>query len=146
MYVTNETGGDLTVIDGGTNEVVTTIALGKRPRGIKSESRRDAVVRRAQRLPIAGPGMDESKLPPPDKAADGIGMVDIAARKVMKILTVAPTRADCIERGRHQMFASNKDAGAASISTSPPTRSSRTSGGRGARGRHDQSERQVSHT
>jgi YVTN family beta-propeller protein len=35
VYVTNEIGGDLTVIDGGTNQVVTTIPLGKRPRGIK---------------------------------------------------------------------------------------------------------------
>jgi YVTN family beta-propeller protein len=33
VYVTNEIGGDLTVIDGGTNQVVTTIPLGKRPRG-----------------------------------------------------------------------------------------------------------------
>ena len=35
VYVTNEIGGDLTVIDGGTNQVVATIPLGKRPRGIK---------------------------------------------------------------------------------------------------------------
>ena len=34
VYVTNELGGDLTVIDGGTNQVVATIPLGKRPRGI----------------------------------------------------------------------------------------------------------------
>ncbi|MEO5742614.1 MAG: hypothetical protein ABIS29_18665, partial [Vicinamibacterales bacterium] len=35
VYVTNEISGDLTVIDGGTNQVVATIPLGKRPRGIK---------------------------------------------------------------------------------------------------------------
>ena len=35
VYVTNEYSGDLTVIAGGTNEVVATFPLGKRPRGIK---------------------------------------------------------------------------------------------------------------
>jgi YVTN family beta-propeller protein len=35
VYVTNEIGGDLTIVDGGTNQVVGTIPLGKRPRGIK---------------------------------------------------------------------------------------------------------------
>ena len=34
VYVTNETGGDLSVIDAATNTVVATIPLGKRPRGI----------------------------------------------------------------------------------------------------------------
>src|SRR5690242_159030 len=34
IYVTNETSGDLTVIDASTLKPVTTIALGKRPRGI----------------------------------------------------------------------------------------------------------------
>ena len=34
-FVTNETSGDLTVIAGGTHEVLATIPLGKRPRGIK---------------------------------------------------------------------------------------------------------------
>ena len=37
VYVTNETSGDLTVIAGGTHEVVATVPLGKRPRGIKGE-------------------------------------------------------------------------------------------------------------
>ena len=35
IYVTNERSGDLTVIAGGSHEVVATIPLGKRPRGIK---------------------------------------------------------------------------------------------------------------
>src|SRR5207244_3827463 len=35
VYVTNETGGDLSVIHGGTNEVVDTIVLGKRPRAVR---------------------------------------------------------------------------------------------------------------
>jgi YVTN family beta-propeller protein len=34
IYVTNETGGDLSVIDAANGTVVATIPLGKRPRGI----------------------------------------------------------------------------------------------------------------
>ena len=50
IYVTNETSGDLTVIDGVTLTPVTTIALGKRPRGDRRQPGRFSVVRRAQRL------------------------------------------------------------------------------------------------
>ena len=39
VYVTNETSGDLTVIDAATNAVIATIPLGKRPRGIMSPAR-----------------------------------------------------------------------------------------------------------
>src|SRR5262245_20886264 len=34
VYVTNERSGDLTIIDSVTNDVVSTVKLGKRPRGI----------------------------------------------------------------------------------------------------------------
>src|SRR5665213_176622 len=34
LYVTNETSGDMTVIDSGNFEVVENVHLGKRPRGI----------------------------------------------------------------------------------------------------------------
>ena len=36
--------------------------------------------------PIAGPGVDESKLPPADRKADGIGVVDLATRKLVRTL------------------------------------------------------------
>src|SRR6185369_13121397 len=38
IYVTNETSGNLTVIDAATLTPVTTIALGKRPRGIAASA------------------------------------------------------------------------------------------------------------
>ncbi len=87
VYVTNELGGDLTVIDGGTNEVVATIPLGKRPRGIKVSPDGTRLFVALSGSPLAPPGTDESKLPPPDRTADGIGVVDIAARKVTTVLT-----------------------------------------------------------
>jgi YVTN family beta-propeller protein len=34
--------------------------------------------------PRAAPGADESKLPPPDRAADGVGVLDLATRKLVR--------------------------------------------------------------
>src|SRR5918999_964861 len=35
--------------------------------------------------PRAPPGVDESTLPPPDRAADGIAVVDLRARRVARV-------------------------------------------------------------
>src|SRR5262245_64790714 len=86
VYVTNEVGGDLTIIDGGTNQVVTTIPLGKRPRGIKASTDGTKLFVALSGSPMAPPGTDESKLPPPDRTADGIGIVDIATNKLLKVI------------------------------------------------------------
>ena len=40
LYVTNEQSGDLSIIDVATKEVVGTVKLGKRPRGIVGECHR----------------------------------------------------------------------------------------------------------
>ena len=77
VYVTNETGGDLTVIDGGTNQVAATIVLGKRPRGVRVSPDGTQLFVALSGSPIGGPNVDESKLPPADKKADGIGVVDV---------------------------------------------------------------------
>ena len=77
LYVTNEMSGDLSVIDVATRQVVRTIALGKRPRGIKPSPDGKRLCVALSGSPIAPPGTDESKLPPPDRKADGIGIVDV---------------------------------------------------------------------
>src|SRR5262245_45221671 len=77
-YVTNEQSGDLTVIDAATRAVVTTVPLGKRPRGIAVSPDHTTLYVALSGSPTAGPGVDEKTLPPPDRTADGIGVVDIA--------------------------------------------------------------------
>ena len=116
VYVTNEIGGDLTVIDGGTNQVVATIPLGKRPRGIKVSPDGTKLFVALSGSPMAPPGTDESKLPPPDRTADGIGIVDIAARKVTTVLTSGTDPEQlALSADGSKLFVSNEDAGAASI-------------------------------
>src|SRR5687768_10642616 len=77
LYVTNENSGHLGVIDTATRKVVATIRLGKRPRGIKVSPDGRTLYVALSGSPIAPPGTDESKLPPPDRSADGIGVVDV---------------------------------------------------------------------
>src|SRR5262245_18273256 len=76
IYVTNENSGDVSVIDSNTNEVVSTIMVGKRPRGIHVSPDKKTLYVALSGSPIAGPGVDEKTLPPADKAADGIGVLD----------------------------------------------------------------------
>ena len=86
LYVTNEVSGDMTVIDSATYNVIATVPLGKRPRGIHASPDRKTIYVALSGSPIAGPGVDESTLPPPDKTADGIGVFDVAQNKVVRII------------------------------------------------------------
>ena len=62
IYVTNERSGDLSVIDGTTLEVVATVPLGKRPRGIHVSPDGKLIYVALSGSPIAGPGVDETPL------------------------------------------------------------------------------------
>src|ERR1700736_5572404 len=87
IYVTNEVSGDMTVIDSGTFRVIATVPLGKRPRGIHPSPDHKTIYVALSGSPIAGPDVDESTLPPPDKSADGIGVFDVAQNKVLRIIS-----------------------------------------------------------
>ncbi|HEY4084803.1 MAG TPA: beta-propeller fold lactonase family protein [Bryobacteraceae bacterium] len=86
LYVSNETSGDMTVIDSSNFEVVENVHLGKRPRGIHASPDGKLIYVALSGSPIGGPNVDESKLPPPDKSADGIGVFDIAQNKLVKVI------------------------------------------------------------
>jgi len=116
VYVTNETSGDLSVIDAASNTVVATIPLGKRPRGISASPDRTLLYVALSGSPVAGPGVDESKLPPPDRKADGIGVIDVRQRKLVKVL---PSGSDpeelAISPEGGQLYVANEDAGLLSV-------------------------------
>ena len=86
LYVSDETGGAVIVIDTATNKVLERIAVGKRPRGIRVSHDGATLLVALSGSPIAGPGVDESKLPPPDRKADGIGVVDLVTRELVRTL------------------------------------------------------------
>lgn len=86
VYVTNEGSGDLSIIDPVTRAVVGRVALGKRPRGIIASPDQRLLYIALSGSPVAGPGVDESTLPPADKAADGIAVFDVGTGKVLRVL------------------------------------------------------------
>ena len=54
VFVTNETSGDLSIIDGTTHEVIANIPLGKRPRGIHASPDGNTIYVALSGSPIAG--------------------------------------------------------------------------------------------
>lgn len=110
VYVTNEASGDLSVIDGATLEVIATVPLGKRPRGIHASPDRKTIYVALSGSPPAPPGVDESTLPPPDKSADGIGVFDVETNKLVRVIQGGsdPENFD-ISRDGKTLFISNED-------------------------------------
>ncbi len=86
VFVTNELSGDLSIVDGAAGRLLGTYPLGKRPRGIKLSPDGRTLYVALSGSPIAPPGTDESKLPPPDHSADGVGMFDLASRKLVGVV------------------------------------------------------------
>jgi YVTN family beta-propeller protein len=86
VIVTDETGGKIAIIDAANGNVLESVAVGKRPRGIRALKDGTHVLVALSGSPIAGPGVDESKLPPADRAADGVGVVDLATRQVVRTI------------------------------------------------------------
>ncbi len=111
IYVTNEISGDLSVIDSTTLEVTATVPLGKRPRGIHPSPDGKTIYVALSGSPPAPPGVDESKLPPADHSADGIGVVDVATNKLVRILKAGsdPENFDVGHDGK-TIYVSNEDA------------------------------------
>jgi len=59
IYVTNEVSGDMTIIDAGTLNVIATVPLGKRPRGIHASPDGKTIYVALSGSPIGGPDVDE---------------------------------------------------------------------------------------
>src|SRR5580658_2626132 len=97
IYVSNERSDSVSVIDGATREVVATIPVGKRPRGIHpSPDGKTVYVAVSGTPPEPPPKLDANGNPifqkghdddddnkNADKSADGITVIDVAQRKLM---------------------------------------------------------------
>jgi YVTN family beta-propeller protein len=116
IYTSNETSGDLAIIDSSNFSVIATVPLGKRPRGIHASPDGKTIYVALSGSPPDGPGVDESTLPPPDKSADGIGVFDVASNKLVKIIQGGsdPENFDVSHDGK-TLFISNEDASGVSF-------------------------------
>lgn len=116
LYVSNEIGGDVAVVDIASRTVVSRIQVGKRPRGIRVSPDGSTVYVALSGSPIAGPGVDESKLPPADKRYDGIGVIDVREGKLLRTLqSGSDPETFAITKDGTRMFISNEDAGMVTV-------------------------------
>jgi YVTN family beta-propeller protein len=116
-YVTNEISGDLSIIDGRTLEVVATVPLGRRPRGIEASPDGRYLYIALSGSPIAGPpGKRHGPLPPPDKAADGVGVFNIATRSLSRVIRGVsdPEKLAVGPEGR-RLYVASEDTGRAVV-------------------------------
>src|SRR5271163_3914036 len=132
VYVTNERSGDITVINGGDFSVAATIPVGKRPRGIHVSPDRKTVYVALSGTPIEAPPQIDAHGNPvfakkkgadgddddanADKAADGIGVVDVATRSLKAKLNAGsdPEEFDLSKDGKN-IYISNEDIKTASV-------------------------------
>jgi len=130
VYVTNERSGDVTVINGGDFSIAATIPVGKRPRGIHLSPDGKTVYVALSGTPIEAPPQIDAHGNPvfekkkaaddddanADKTADGIGVLDVATKKLTGKLTAGsdPEEFALSKDGRH-IYISNEDTKTASV-------------------------------
>lgn len=112
LYVSDERGGTVVVVDATSGNVLSRIAVGKRPRGMALSPDGTRLYVALSGSAIAGPGVDESKLPPPDRRADGIGVIDIASGRLVATLESGPDpETFALSPDGKTLYVSNEDTG-----------------------------------
>src|SRR5437899_11066999 len=116
VLVSNEPSGDVTVFDGATDAVVATFPVGKRPRGIHTTPDGKRLFVTLSGSPRMAPGLDENRAPA-DKRADGLGVIDAAARKLVDRWHVGsdPEQFVVSKDGKFAFIANEDDASASII-------------------------------
>jgi YVTN family beta-propeller protein len=129
IYVTNERSGDVTVINGSDLRVAATIPVGKRPRGIHVSPDGKVVYVALSGTPIEGPPQIDAHGNPifdkkkgddddenADKAADGIGVLDVGAQKLTNKLNAGSDPEEfALSKDGRQIYISNEDTKTASV-------------------------------
>ena len=129
IFVSNEKSGDVTVIDGSDLKVVQTIPVGKRPRGIHVSPDGKIVYVALSGTPIEGPPQLDAKGNPifkrddsdddddkADKSADGIGVVDVAQKKLTRKISVGSDPEEfSLSKDGTRLYVSNEDIKTASV-------------------------------
>ena len=88
VFVSNERSGDVSVIDGETNEVQATIPVGMRPRGLHCSPDGRLVYVALSGSPLMGPGVDRNYAEEKKsiKSADGVAVIDATDLRVVNRL------------------------------------------------------------
>ena len=118
LYVSNEDGQSVTVLDAASGDVIQTIAIGKRPRGLKltaDGSRLFVAVSGLPKCPPSVPDEECAKLER-DLKADGIAVVDTATHKIVQVLHAGSDPEQfALSRDGKKLFVANEDAATMSV-------------------------------
>jgi len=116
VYVSDEDGGNVIVISTTSNSVIARIPVGKRPRGLRVSPDGTRLFVALSGVPKSGPGVNDSQLPPADPSADGIGIVDLASLKLVRVIAAGrdPELFDVTSDGK-RLWVSNEDTAEASL-------------------------------
>lgn len=131
IFVSGEKSGDITVIDGADFKVVDTFHVGKRPRGIHASPDGKTLYVALSGTPIEPPPKldangnpifqkghddDDDDNSKSDKSADGIGIIDVAQRKLLrKIPAGSDPEQFCVSSDGKRLYISNEDVGTATV-------------------------------
>jgi YVTN family beta-propeller protein len=132
IFVSNEKSENVSVINGSDFTVTATIPVGKRPRGVQTSPDGKTVYVALSGTPVKAPPQLDAKGNPifksgkkdddddddvaADKAADGVGVIDVAAMKLTKKLNAGsdPEEFALSRDGKH-IYISNEDVKTASV-------------------------------
>jgi YVTN family beta-propeller protein len=126
VWVTNERGGDVTILN-SEHQVVATVPVGKRPRGIQTSPDQKTIYVAVSGTPIGAPPKLDAHGNPifakkdneedhSDKHADGIVVIDVASRRVLKKLNAGSDPEQfALSKDGSRIYASNEDVGTASV-------------------------------
>ena len=116
VYVSDEDGGNVIVLGTTSDAVIARIPVGKRPRGLRVSPDGTRLFVALSGVPKSGPGADASQLPPADPSADGIGIVDLATLKLLRVIPGGkdPELFDVTGDGK-RLWVSNEDSAEASL-------------------------------
>jgi YVTN family beta-propeller protein len=117
-YVSNEDGETVSVIDTQKNEVVATIPVGKRPRGLKLNPAGSVLYVAVSGVPKCPPSVPDEECAKlkRDLNADGIATIDTGTLKVTGLLKSGsdPEQFD-LSRDGTRLYISNEDSAQASV-------------------------------
>ena len=117
-YVTNEDGESVSVIDTDKAEVIATVNVGKRPRGLKLSRDGKELYVAVSGLPKCPPSVPDEECAKlkRDLTADGIAVIDTATLKLSRLLKSGsdPEQFDVSHDGR-RLFIANEDSGTLTV-------------------------------
>lgn len=117
-FISNEDSGTVSIIDLSTFEVLDSIYVGKRPRGIRISPDGTKLYVALSGSPKCPPWMSEEEClsQETDKSKDGIAEIDWAKKKILRILPGGsdPEQFDISSNG-DRIYVSNEDVGKASV-------------------------------